>query len=98
MTIFDNDHEVEQVQLHKLETKEEMHAMMIEKGFFRKGREKLVAEAREQKLEEDIERMEKTTNVKNFMIKMYGFSFVVISFIVFCMCRIGRSRSSKLPR
>lgn len=43
MTIFEDEKEVEQVQLSKLETKADMHALFVEKGFRKKNTTKTVS-------------------------------------------------------
>lgn len=43
MTIYDDGKEIEQVQMYKLQTKKEMHAMMEEKGFRLKSKQEVEA-------------------------------------------------------
>lgn len=46
MTIYDDAKEIEQVQMYKLQTKKEMHAMMEEKGFHLQSKQEAKVEAK----------------------------------------------------
>jgi len=62
LTIYDGDEEKEKVTLSDYKEKEEMHAMMVEKGFAKKTNEEIEqvkAEIKERKLKEDEERKRK---------------------------------------
>lgn len=62
LTIYDGDEEKEKVTLSDYKEKEDMHAMMVEKGFVKKTDEEIEqvkAETKERKLKEDEERKRK---------------------------------------
>ena len=55
MTIFDEDGQMmEEVELYKLETREEMHKLMVDKGFLKKTKAQKVAEIQLARMEQRV--------------------------------------------
>ena len=77
MTIFDeNGQQKEDVQLYELQTREQMHALMKDKGFHRKSSQDKIKEIQVERTEKQLKQVGDGTS--SFYGQMIGIYFLVI--------------------
>jgi hypothetical protein len=75
MTIFENGQQKEDVQLYELQTREQMHNLMKEKGFHRKTSQDKIKEIRAERTEKQLQQVGEGAS---FYGQMVGIYFLVI--------------------
>eukprot|EP00536_Pseudo-nitzschia_multiseries_P005429 jgi/Psemu1/285769/fgenesh1_pg.101_\ len=95
LSIFDdNGKPIEAVQLYKLKTREEMHKLMVEKGFVKKSKGQVVAEIKAKNIEEQLLKLESPMFYKT-MYTNYMLVLVMTAVAAFLACCTKRRRRPK---
>jgi CII-binding regulator of phage lambda lysogenization HflD len=94
LTIYDDGQEKEQVHLYSLQTKEEMHAIFLEKGFQKKPEAVIQEQARIRMVEEQLESVDSLKPVFTNMFSIYGLFGCMVTVIGLLI----RSRGTKQRR
>lgn len=79
MTIFRDGEEVEEVAMYELKTREEMHKLMVEKGFHKKTAAQQFEDVKVEQREKQIEQVEKGSPVGN---SLFGLYFVALGSVL----------------
>eukprot|EP00533_Pseudo-nitzschia_delicatissima_P011144 CAMPEP_0116087190 /NCGR_PEP_ID=MMETSP0327-20121206/5238_1 /TAXON_ID=44447 /ORGANISM="Pseudo-nitzschia delicatissima, Strain B596" /LENGTH=137 /DNA_ID=CAMNT_0003578255 /DNA_START=219 /DNA_END=633 /DNA_ORIENTATION=- len=80
MTLFDDSGtQLEEIKLYKLNTREEMHTLMVEKGFSKKTESQKVADIQLEKMEKRIGSSPGTSSVMGTLSALYFVIFGVLA-------------------
>lgn len=80
LTIFDdNGKSVEDIPLYELKTREEMHKLMIDKGFVKKTRGQKVAQMQVERTEKQLRQIEGSFSLYDTITGLYIVVFVVVT-------------------
>jgi hypothetical protein len=95
MTIYDDETEIEKIQLYVYKTKLEMHALMKEKGFSRKGQEEIYKDHRIRKAEKELSQSDRAKPVYSTMIHIYMAIGIVTMAFAFLIHMNAKNKKKK---
>lgn len=80
LTIFDEDGKsVEDIKLYEMQTREEMHKLMVEKGFQKKTRSQKITEMQEERREKQLSQIEAPSSFYSTLTGLYIVVFVLLA-------------------
>jgi len=95
LSIFDDEKKlIEDVKLYELETRDEMHKLLADKGFLKKTRDQRTAEIYEARTENQLRALGEPSGVYGVMTGLYFVVFGVIVFFGFFLHRKRRTQRS----
>jgi len=94
LTIFNDEKKpIEEVKLYELNTREEMHKLLTEKGFAKKTQEERLEEAQAVRIESELRAIEEPLVVYDMLTAVY-----LVVFCAFAVCGILLQKNKKKKR
>jgi len=94
LTIFNDEKKpIEEVKLYELNTREEMHKLLTEKGFAKKTQEERLEEVQAVRIESELRAIEEPLVVYDMLTAVY-----LVVFCAFAVCGILLQKNKKKKR
>ena len=93
---MDDGQKVEEVKLYDLKTNDEMHQMMVDKGFKKKGAEVVKEERRIKQVEKELKQQDAAKPLMSVIFQLYGAIGIVTLVLAFLInSRRGKNTRKK---